>query len=64
MFTTHLTVENQALQIFHQDLMSGEAMKERVTPVPFKSGLLTYFRYGEAQRVSCSLSPTLGHAAT
>ena len=24
--------------------MSGEAAKERVTPVPFKSGLLTYFR--------------------
>ena len=28
----------------YQELMSGEAAKERVTPVPFKSGLLTYFR--------------------
>jgi len=48
----------------HQELMSGEAAKERVTPVPSKSWLLTYFRFGEAQCTSCSLSPTLGHAAT
>jgi len=44
--------------------MSGEAVKERVTPVPSKSGLLTYFCFGEAQCASCGLSPTLGHAAT
>ena len=49
---------------FYQELMSGEAAKERVTPVPSKSGLLTYFRFGEAQCASCGLSPTLGHAAT
>ena len=42
-----------------QELMSGEAAKERVTPVPFKSGLLTYFRFGEAQCASCGLSPIL-----
>ena len=36
--------------------MSGEATKESVTTVPSKSGLLTYFRFGEAQ---CGLSPTL-----
>ena len=45
-----------------QELMSGEAAKERVTTVPSKSGLLTYFRFGEAQCASCGLSPTLGHA--
>ena len=44
--------------------MSSKAAKERVTPVSFKSGLLTYFRFGEAQCVSCGLSPTLGHVAT
>ena len=44
--------------------MSGEAAKERVTPVPFKSGLLTYFRFGEAQCASCGLSPTFGHVTT
>ena len=42
----------------HQELMSGEAAKERVTPVPSKSGLLTYIRFGEAQCASCGLSPT------
>ena len=44
--------------------MSGEATKESVTTVPSKSGLLTYFRFGEAQCVSCGLPPTLGHAGT
>ena len=51
-------------EVHAQELMSGEAAKERVTPVPSKSGLLTYFRFGEAQCASCGLSPTLGHAAT
>ena len=32
-----------------------------VTLVPSKSGLLTYFRFGEVQCASCGLSPTLGH---
>ena len=41
--------------------MSGEAAKERVTPVPSKSGLLTYFRFGKAQCASCGLSPTRGY---
>ena len=44
--------------------MSGKAVKEHVTPVPSKSGLLMYFRFGEAQCASCGLSPTLGLAAT
>ena len=47
----------------HQELMSGEATKERVTPVPSKSRLLPYFCFGEAQCTSYGLSPTLGHAA-
>ena len=38
--------------------MSGEAAKERVTPVPSKSQLLTYFRFGSAQCTSCGLAPT------
>ena len=38
--------------------MSGEAAKERVTPIPSKSGLLTYIRFGEAQCASCGLSST------
>ena len=38
--------------------MSGEAAKECVTPVPSKSRLLAYFRFGKAQCVSCGLSPT------
>ena len=33
--------------------MNGEAAKERVTPVPSKSGLLTNFRFGKAQCASC-----------
>lgn len=41
--------------------MSREAARERVTLVPSKS---TYFHFGEAQCVSCNLSPTLDHAAT
>ena len=44
--------------------MSGEAVKERVTPVLFKSRLLMYFCFDEAQCASCSLSPTLGCATT
>ena len=44
--------------------MSGEAAKERVTPVPFKSGLPTYFRFGEAQCASCGVSPTFGYVTT
>ena len=44
--------------------MSGKAAKERVTPVPSISGLLTYFRFGKVQCTSCGLSPTLGHATT
>jgi len=38
-----------------QELMSGEATKERVTPVPSRSKLLTYFRFESAQCASCSL---------
>ena len=30
----------------YQELMNGEAAKERVNPVPSKSWLLTYFRFG------------------
>ena len=41
--------------------MSGEAAKVHVTPVPSKSGLLTYFHFGKAQCASCSLSPTGGY---
>ena len=48
----------------YQELMRGKAVKEQVTLVPFKSRLLTYFRFGEAQCASCGLSPTLGCAAT
>ena len=40
---------------FYQELMSSEAAKERVTPVPSKSKLLTYFRFGSVQCVSCGL---------
>ena len=35
--------------------MSGEATKEHVTPVPSKLKLLSYFRFGSAQCVSCGL---------
>ena len=42
--------------------MSCETAKERVTTVPSKSGLPTYFRFGETQCASCGLSPTLGQA--
>ena len=44
--------------MYFQELISGKAAKERVTPVPSKSGLLTYFRFGEAQCASCGLSLT------
>jgi len=43
-----------------QELMSGEAAKERVTPVPSKYKFLMYFCFGSAQCVSCCLSPTFG----
>ena len=36
--------------------MSDEAAKERVTPVPSKSRLSTYFCFGKAQCTSCGLS--------
>jgi len=38
-----------------QELISGEAAKERVTPVPSKSKLLMYFRFGSMQCASCGL---------
>ena len=38
--------------------MSAEGAKERVTLVPSKSKLPTYFRFGEALTASCGLSPT------
>ena len=41
--------------------MSAEGAKERVTLVPSKSKLPTYFRFGEALAASCSLSPTYSH---
>ena len=44
--------------------MSVEGTKERVTLVPSKSKLPTYFRFGEALAASCGLSPTYGHATT
>ena len=47
-----------------QELMSSEAAKERVTPVPSKCKLLTYFCFGSAQCTSCGLSTTFGHATT
>ena len=43
---------------YHQELMSAEGAKERVTLVPSKSKLPTYFRFGEALAASCGLSPT------
>ena len=42
----------------YQELMSAEGAKERVTLVPSKSKLPTYFRFGEALAASCGLSPT------
>ena len=59
-----LRVKTKGTGPFKQELMSGEAAKERVTPVPSKSELLTYFRFGSAQCASCGLSPTFGHATT
>ena len=44
--------------------MSAEGAKERVTLVPSKSKLPTYFRFGEALGASCGLSPTYSHATT
>ena len=38
--------------------MSAEGAKERVTLVPSKSKLPTYFRFSEALAASCGLSPT------
>ena len=38
--------------------MSAEGAKERVTLVPSKTKLPTYFRFGEALAASCGLSPT------
>ncbi len=36
------------MDAYKQELMSGEAAKERVTAVPSKSRLPTYFRFGAA----------------
>ena len=45
-----------------QELMNSEAAKQCVSLVPFKSRLLMYFCFGEAQYMSCGPSPILGHA--
>jgi len=53
---TRTTTPEVSIHQYSQELMSGEAAKECVTPVPSKSKLLMDFRFGSVQCASCGAS--------